>query len=497
MIGTSNIPFPPWALFFCFTPLMVFWFNEKSVKRILLSGWITQFICTLIGFHWIAHTIHEFGPLPWPIALLGLFAYCCFASLHIPLAGLVWALFFKDSPKKWVKVLSMTLCLAGGERIFPMIFDWHLGYAWLGAGFPAFNLADLIGFSGLSTINWFFQGLFLYSWVSAEGVGSARKLSPRKFWGLAFSVLIFLLLNLLGYLHRPDLKQDHVLKVSIIQANIGNLEKQLAEKGHMFRQYILDQYLSLSRREVVNQPDFLLWPETAFPDYLTPAAYVGSYYGAQVKNFLKSNNAHLLTGTYGISTNGKMTNSIVALDGDGFVQEPYNKTHLLAFGEFIPGSHLFPVFKKWLPMVADFERGPGPTVMKINGVSVGVQICYESMFDRFARAQAQEGAVALVNVTNDSWFGKWPEPIQHLTVTVARAIETRLPLIRSTNTGISTVELPDGKTLERSPIHQAWSHTYEIPYTLTPAKTVFTGFGYWVFPVLLVALFIWVIIKRN
>src|SRR6185437_13880186 len=69
LIGTSYIPFPPWAIFFCFVPLWITWFDEKSWWEIFWTGWATQFVLALIGFNWIAYTVHEFGHLPWLAAL--------------------------------------------------------------------------------------------------------------------------------------------------------------------------------------------------------------------------------------------------------------------------------------------------------------------------------------------------------------------------------------------------------------------------------------------
>lgn len=494
MVGTSYIPFPPWALFFCFIPLMWYWSHQNDLKKIFISGWIAQFILTLIGFNWVIYTIHEFGRMPWSLSLIGLLAFCSFANLNIPLAGVIWHLLFKKTKNLAVRVTSLVVILAISERLFPMIFDWHIGYTWLWAKFPAYHLADIIGFFGLSTITILFQGLFLYTWLKYEKLWG---LKHSKISGLIYSVSLFAALNILGLIHQPNISNDKSLKVSVIQANIGNLEKQMAEVGLGFRQSIIDRYLALTKKEESNQPDFFLWPETAFPDFLTPQSFFSGFYGAQVRSYLAQNDKTLITGTYGLTPNGQMTNSIVALNKDGFITEAYHKTHLLAFGEFIPGANFFPILKKWLPMVADFQRGPGPSVIEIKNSILGVQICYEGLFDHFTRSLSNKGAQIIINVTNDSWYGTWQEPYQHMTMTLARAIEVRRPLVRATNTGISTVQLADGKTLEKSPLAKSWSHTYEVPYRSNPQRTLFAGFGYWVFPIFLVALFIWTLLMRR
>ncbi len=92
LIGTSYIPFPPWALLFCFVPLWLFWIREGSVRKILCGGWLAQFLFCLVGFHWVAYTAHEFGHLAWPLALLVLLLFCAFGHLFLVLAGLAFAL---------------------------------------------------------------------------------------------------------------------------------------------------------------------------------------------------------------------------------------------------------------------------------------------------------------------------------------------------------------------------------------------------------------------
>ena len=74
-IGTSYIPFPPWSSLFCFVPLWLFWSQQTRLKPVLIGGFITAFIFTMIGFNWMAHLLHEFAHLPWAVAVFGLLIY--------------------------------------------------------------------------------------------------------------------------------------------------------------------------------------------------------------------------------------------------------------------------------------------------------------------------------------------------------------------------------------------------------------------------------------
>jgi apolipoprotein N-acyltransferase len=195
----------------------------------------------------------------------------------------------------------------------------------------------------------------------------------------------------------------------------------------------------------------------------------------------------LITGAYSVEDKSQLiTNSLFVLNKDGEIVPPhYSKTILLAFGEYIPGEQFFPVIRTWLPSTGHFARGSGPTeLLKWNGYKMGAQICYESLFPEFSRSLANLGAQFIVNVTNDSWYGSWQEPYQHMYMTLARGIEFRRPVLRVTNTGISTVSLASGEILERSPIHQPWSGIYDVPYLTKPTETFYQRW-FWLVPFLL------------
>lgn len=481
-IGTSYIPFYPWAIFFCFVPLWLTWLRQNSWRQIWWSGWVCQFTFTLIGFNWVAYTVHEFGHLPWPLAYLTLLLYCSFANLHIPLAGILWW-WSRSKIHPSVNWLLLPAWVALAEYTFPMIFDWHFGYTWLWLGWPAFQVAEWTGFHFLSTLTLFLNLLSLRAWQHRHQLLPALK-------PLAQLALSLLLLNGLGwYLQKrlpPPTEQANVL---IVQANIGNLEKQQAEHGTGFKEYIIGKHFDLTRQglQSIDQPvDFAIWPETAFPDLLGPS-FMDSGYAYRLRQFLNEESISLVTGAYGYDAENKgYTNSLFSLDSSGELTHPgYAKTVLLAFGEYIPGANWFPKLKDWLPAVGDFVRGEGPKTHALNHIQLGPQICYEGLFAWLTRDLANQGTEIIVNVTNDSWYGTWQEPYQHLYMTLARAIEVRRPLVRSTNTGISTVILANGQILAQSPLQKEWFHLYEVPYNKNIYDTFFQGWGYWILPIFL------------
>lgn len=486
LIGTSYIPFPPWALLFCLTPLFVFWQREESLKRVLIGGWLTQFVLNLIGFHWIAYTAVEFGHFPWIFGLLVLLAFAATAHLHYPLAGFL---------SRWLQNkfrlgrgadLGILVCLFGlCDRFMPMIFPWHLGYPWLWANLPGSQIADLIGFEGLYFITLVINALFAAALLSGLSLRS-RKAKP---WALAASgFAFFIIVNLLGLGRAEKWSQaDHELAVLAVQGNIGNFEKLQSELGGNFGVPVIQKYASLTRDGLSKHTEtqLVVWPETAFPGVLDSFNMAGSLY-SMLRTLVQSTQTPVLTGAYSrdLQTNG-VFNGLFYLDGKGQQPEPpYRKSILLVFGETFPFSEYLPYVEKLFPNQGSFGRGAGPKLFSVEPrdsqtpVRVGPQICYEGLYPWHSSALAQLGAQVFVNVTNDSWFW-WPfEPHQHLYMTLARAIEFRRPLVRATNTGITTAMLADGTHLEKSPSGKEWSGLFKIPYRNNPEHTLYEKFGY-------------------
>jgi len=84
LIGTSYIPFPPWASLFGFVPLWLFWSRQTRFRDVFLGGLTTSFVFTLIGFNWVTYMLHEFAHLDWPVAVLGMIFYGLIAHLYVP-----------------------------------------------------------------------------------------------------------------------------------------------------------------------------------------------------------------------------------------------------------------------------------------------------------------------------------------------------------------------------------------------------------------------------
>ncbi|ATG90408.1 apolipoprotein N-acyltransferase [Methylomonas koyamae] len=469
-IGTSYIPFPPWASLFCFVPLWRFWQGQQRLRPVLLGGVLTSFIYTLIGFNWVTYTLHEFANVNWLVAGIGMLIFAAFGHLFLPIAGLAW--FYARrilGIGRGISLALMAAITALAEFYVPMLFKWNFGYSWYGAGLPLYQWAEIVGFAGLSMLTVLTNLAALYAWDN-------RRQRGGKAAALAI-VLGFAGLNAGGSWLKQRLPvADSALDVLLVQANIGNLQKQSMERGKGYRAEILTQYFQATDAGLAEKPDvdFVMWSETAFPALLG-GEYNQSQYAELLQTFVRNRQLALLTGAYAKDQHDAITNSLFVVDETGKVTEPhYSKTILLALGEYIPFADVLPWLKTALPMVSQFGRGPGPTLLlHLNGFDMGPQVCYESLFPEFSKGLADLGAQFIVNVTNDSWYGTWQEPYQHLYMTLARGVEFRRPVLRATNTGISTVALADGKVLPLSPVNKSWAGSYHVPFLKQPASTFY------------------------
>ena len=478
LIGTSYIPFPFVGLFVAWIPLWHFIFKQKNLKQVLIGAWLCQFFTTLIGFNWLSYTIHHFGQMPWIASFLGLLIFCSFANIFMVIAAGLWFVLVKKKASIAFQLLLFPILFSLFHTLTPAIFPWNMGYTWLWMKLPAFQTAELWGFRFLNTLFYVFNLLF---WIVFK-----HKWDKTGKQALAGILAIFVALNILGvYLKKRLPPSDKKLQVLLVQHNIGQLLKlqkkvkdppahayfrlkELTYKG------LIKNWKTYTSSEKIH---FVLWPEGAYP-YVVPKHISKT---KRASALIKKIKIPLITGG---TSRGKQGygNSIVVLSRKGEVLKPiYNKSILLAFGEYMPGIFSLPLFQKLFPYFQGrFMPGAEPGIFRLEGTTIGFQICYEILFDFHVRTLAKKGAQILLNVTNDSWYGSWQEPWQHLYMSLARAVETRSPVIRGTNTGFSTVMQANGTVMKISPLNKEWFHLYTIPYLEKPKTTLFMSWGFYI-----------------
>lgn len=156
-------------------------------------------------------------------------------------------------------------------------------------------------------------------------------------------------------------------------------------------------------------------------------------------------------------------NTALLIDGDGRVLGRYDKNYLLVFGEYIPFGDWFPVLYDWIPEAGHFEAGETVETFPFAGANLGVMICYEDILPGFTARLADKNPNVIINVTNDAWFGKTAEPWLHLVLAMFRAVENRMWLIRSTNTGVSAYVDAVGRLKHATSLEGEETAILEVP----------------------------------
>jgi len=277
------------------------------------------------------------------------------------------------------------------------------------------------------------------------------------------------------------------ITLACIQANIPSLVKHDTTKDSE----ILERQCGMSFDAAGKRPDVLVWSETAVPGYLHERML--SYHA--VTNLVRSTGIPLLTGLpwFELDRRGEPVyyNSVGIVGTNGTLGCRYDKMHLVMFGEYVPCERLLPFLKKVTPIAGSFTPGAAPCGLALDTVSgtviIGPLICFEDVFGYVARAMARAGADVLVNFTNDGWFRSSPEPYQHAALSAFRAIETRRPLVRATNSGISTAIDRMGRTTAILDLHGRKTEVGGVMHATVaihpPMQTFYALYGDWLLTV--------------
>jgi apolipoprotein N-acyltransferase len=241
----------------------------------------------------------------------------------------------------------------------------------------------------------------------------------------------------------PTLYESPV-KTVMIQGNVSLREKHDVKYFSVNRQRYLDFSAGVSQKDLL-----IIWPESTITDWIP--AQASDARSVPELPFLADGSAFLVGGLTWASRE-EFFNSSLLIRPDGSLDTPYHKMILMPFGEYTPLSSLFPWLKDINATAGQFTAGLKPSVLTYklsNGSTVKLSplICYEDVIPDLARHATQMGAQLLVNQTNDAWFGNTVAPYQHHIIASFRAIENRRFLLRSTNTGLTAVVDPLGRTL--------------------------------------------------
>jgi apolipoprotein N-acyltransferase len=278
-------------------------------------------------------------------------------------------------------------------------------------------------------------------------------------------------------LNKPALTGSAV-PVQILQPNIDQYRKWDVTS--------VDQILSglddLLTAPSANRAQLVVWPETSIPRWVARGEAV-----PEAAKWAKKNAASHLVGIIARPEfESGPTNGVQLVAGSGEVAGFYAKRQLVPFGEYVPLRSFVPrfVIDRWLGALDQLgDMTPGPHAPELLTTAFGptaVTICYEAMFPRWARLDVSRGARLLVNVTNDGWYKDSWGPYQHFAANALRAIENRVTVIRSGNTGISAVIDPWGQVVAQLPLNTRGRLDVDVPTTdYFPNGSFYSRHGDW------------------
>ncbi|MGE0825048.1 MAG: apolipoprotein N-acyltransferase [Candidatus Binatia bacterium] len=459
-----NISILAWS---AFLPLL--WvIQNKTIRQAFGYGFLAGMGFYLSTVYWVVHTIGLYSNIPPLIAVGPLVLMCMILASYTGLftAGVCFAQQRGIAPFLVGPCLWVTL-----EWLRSFFF---IGFPWVSLGYSQYPFLNLIQFAeftgvyGLSALV-IFGNLVLFALLEQQ---------HSHQWRLFLSaVLLITGLSLWGMWRRTQLAElppTRHLRVGLIQGNVPQDTKWNPD----FQEETMARYERLSRQAVDRGAELLIWPETAAPFFFQSPQPPDATYRNRLLRLVLETRVPILFGSPAFRRHGMdiaLFNRAYLLSADAEVLGSYDKIQLVPFGEYVPFHSVLFFLDKLVEGIGDFAAGTDTTVFALPHLKFSVLICYEGIFPALTRQFVAQGAELLVNITNDAWFGRTSAPYQHLEMEAMRAVENRVPLVRSANTGFSAVVEIDGRIRRRTKLYEEAILVEEISWP--QVTTFYTRYG--------------------
>ena len=432
--GLLFLSFPPYGIgvfgWVALVPLILACSNAAP-RRAAFLGWLTGAVFFVGSLYWLRH-------VTWA-GYLALAFYC--ALYFIPFALLVarrpggWSCMARAKNLGWMVALAAVW--AASEYLRATLIT---GFPWNLLGVSQYNQISLIQIAELGGVYLLSALMILVNAGIAVTILQYTSGLRRAGYKIhvEFMTVLFVLAAASSFGLRILLAPEALaepIRAALIQLNIpevGNWE--LADPELIYQR--LEQLTELTTHAL--DLDLIIWPETALPDFVRysprSAALVQRFAAAGVPLLVGSMDMDWLA-----DGGQNYYNASMLFNTRGQLLGSYRKQHLVLFGEYIPFEEKIPLINALTPINSSFQSGKETTLLRLpdDERPFSVLICFEDTLPYLARRAARAGATWLVNQTNDSWFDPDCGSVQHLAHAVFRTVETRLPLLRCTNTGVT------------------------------------------------------------
>lgn len=476
-----------WLAFVALVPLLMALTGRSRAEGFLL-GLASGAVYFFGTMYWVYYSIHHFGGLPLGVGIAAAVMLAAILALYIGAFGslMAWALAETTLPASILAPLFWVVL----EYLRGILFT---GFPWNLLGYTQHNflaliqISDLTGVYGVSFlvvgVNGALADLFIL-----QKRRELRPLFSMMPTIIGYGIIIIAVLGSLGYgayrLHQTRI--DRPFKVSIVQPNIP----QNMKWDENYKNDTIALYYSLTMRAAAQEPDLIIWPETAMPYVFSREAYRKSdllgyqaWHGVPIASGLMDSR---------VDDTGQFYTNGLALMDEGKVSFYYDKMHLVPFGEYVPLRKVLFFIDRLVPGSGEYRPGRRYMRATVRGFEFSPLICYEVIFPNqvrkfFQKGEAlqtikgkdkwveQQGGDFIVNVTNDAWFGTTAGPYQHWAMAKFRAVENRKPLIRAANSGISGIIDSSGRVMRASQMEtqDIITDTFHTDKT----RTLYTRYG--------------------
>ena len=480
-----------WISFFAWVPLL--WAcHGQSPRWAFVWGLVAGVCAVSVGFYWLTDLMTRFAGMGIVSASLVLVLFSLYQALQwaFSAALLAWLQQRSGIAVCWLAPLCWTAVEVALPNLLPvyiaMLWSWHP--LWI-------QTAELGGAAMVGFVMVAFNGA-LFDIVRAY---TRERVIDRR----AGVWLLALLLGVPAYgavrISQVDVEMADMpqRKVGVVQGNFGIRTRR------KLKAEVLAELQRVSSELEAEGAEVLVWGETAYPHKSIDRRRTTDFARDDVRRIRKGFDVPLITGAITrdpSSGNPFSWNSAIVLDEDGRFGDRYDKNYPLLFGEYVP--FVDPNwYRRVVPNASYLNRGDGPGVLRAGGIRFGALICFEDLLPEFASETVDEGVHVLLNITNDSWFGKTREQGEHLALASLRAVETRRPLVRVVNAGVSAYVDPVGRIVERTRVTDSDSDGFDraegfvasVPLVDPERRSVFghTGYGFAIVVWLILLLVYW------
>jgi apolipoprotein N-acyltransferase len=476
---------------FAFAPLIVALLRARPAGALQIDGstnlqaatpgqaFLLAYVCGILWYagtcYWIFDTMRAYGGLNAPAALLALLLFCLYLGLYHGLFGLLVGLAAGPDRDYRRALISVPFFWVAAELARTRItgFPWDL----LGtAQVDNISLSRISAWTGVYGLS--FEIMLVNVALAAAFLVHRKKRGTLLLAALAAAVV----LQAGRLVDAPAVVADRV--ALLVQQNIPVDENWTRETFEQTLQQLADLSIRANgtgfqaeNSKSGNKPDLIVWPESPAPFFTSDPLFRNP-----VSEMARDAKSWVVTGAIGSNprrdgATSEVFNSATLISPSGEWTARYDKVHLVPFGEYLPFPKLFAFAGGLTKEVGQFKAGQSRAPLHAGDESLGVFICYESVFPDEVRQFANNGAQVFVNISNDGWYGDSGAYAQHLNQTRMRAIENDRWLLSATDTGVTASIDPYGRVVVRLP--RKVRDTLAAPYALNSGTTFYTRHGDW------------------